>query len=232
MKFDYETVREALGEINFLLPSLISRLESTVPNEPDKLDEQQRLIGLLRELDACIENLVLTFEQSRALDPDDAAHMVSGYWQEFMRGLTKGGRKHGHVAGMTMITAASVSLLSAAGLPVALGSITALGMVFGQKRAERIVKSGISLVQNKGVKDELAIPKIEERPKLTQRQYQCLSLAAEGKPSHEIASILKLNITTVDNHIRLATYKLGTSSRNEAVKFAIENGVFILKKGT
>ena len=230
MKFDHEKVRMVLGEIQFLLPSLISRLKSTTPNEVDELEPHQRFIGSLQHLDTQIEQLITHFDDNTKLSPSSVAQDASDYWQEFVGGMTKDGRKHGHVAGMSVITAASVSLLSAAGLPIALGSVTALAMVFGQEQAERIVQSGIAFVKGKDSENTIKIPTFGDRMKLAPRQHECLSLAAEGKTTREISDILDLSDTTVNNHIRLATYKLGTFSRVVAIKFAIENGIIHPKK--
>jgi DNA-binding CsgD family transcriptional regulator len=52
---------------------------------------------------------------------------------------------------------------------------------------------------------------------LTQRELDCILLAAEGKTSRKIAEILSITKRTVDFHIHNATRKLGVSSRTQAV---------------
>jgi DNA-binding NarL/FixJ family response regulator len=52
---------------------------------------------------------------------------------------------------------------------------------------------------------------------LNEREVQCLTWAARGKTSSEIATILGVTKRTVDFHIEGACRKLGVSSRTEAV---------------
>lgn len=59
---------------------------------------------------------------------------------------------------------------------------------------------------------------------LSKRQLTCLELAAEGLTSKEIARRMRLSPSTVDNHIRAASARLGASGRREAVR--------LLKRGT
>lgn len=55
-------------------------------------------------------------------------------------------------------------------------------------------------------------------PALSERQLTCLSLAAEGLTSKEIARRLHLSPSTVDNHIRTASARLGVRGRREAMR--------------
>jgi DNA-binding response OmpR family regulator len=52
---------------------------------------------------------------------------------------------------------------------------------------------------------------------LNEREVQCLTWAARGKTSAEVATILGVTKRTVDFHIESACRKLGVSSRTEAV---------------
>lgn len=58
----------------------------------------------------------------------------------------------------------------------------------------------------------------ETTPSLSKRQLTCLELAAEGLTSKEIARRMRLSPSTVDNHIRAASARLGASGRREAVR--------------
>ena len=53
---------------------------------------------------------------------------------------------------------------------------------------------------------------------LSARQLSCLALAAEGLTSKEIARRINLSPSTVDNHIRTASARLGVRGRREAVR--------------
>lgn len=59
---------------------------------------------------------------------------------------------------------------------------------------------------------------------LTQRERQCLTLAALGKNDWEIAHVLKLSETTVHTHIERAKRRLGVSTRMQAVVLALRSG--------
>lgn len=52
---------------------------------------------------------------------------------------------------------------------------------------------------------------------LTQRELDCILLAAEGKTSREIAKILSITKRTVDFHIHNVARKLGVTTRTQAV---------------
>lgn len=54
--------------------------------------------------------------------------------------------------------------------------------------------------------------------KLTERQKECLDLAAEGLSTKEIARNLGVSPSTVDNHILAALTKLEVRSRREAIR--------------
>lgn len=54
--------------------------------------------------------------------------------------------------------------------------------------------------------------------RLSQRQRECLSLVGRGMTSKEIGRILSLSPSTVDNHLNIATEKLGCTSRSIAAR--------------
>lgn len=53
--------------------------------------------------------------------------------------------------------------------------------------------------------------------RLSERQADCLRLAAQGMPSREIGRRLRLSARTVDDHILLACRALGVRTRVQAV---------------
>lgn len=63
-----------------------------------------------------------------------------------------------------------------------------------------------------------------ELPYITTRQKQIINLLAQGRPSKEIAHILKISKNTVDNHRQRLLKKFGVSSSAELV--AKSNGLF------
>jgi LuxR family transcriptional activator of bioluminescence operon len=61
--------------------------------------------------------------------------------------------------------------------------------------------------------------------KLTQREYECLFWACEGKTAWEISVILKIKERTVLFHLSNATAKMGASNRQHAVAKALLLGI-------
>jgi DNA-binding CsgD family transcriptional regulator/tetratricopeptide (TPR) repeat protein len=59
---------------------------------------------------------------------------------------------------------------------------------------------------------------------LTPRQFEVLSLLAEGLPNAEIADRLFVSLRTVENHVSAILTRLGVSNREEAVAVATERG--------
>lgn len=55
---------------------------------------------------------------------------------------------------------------------------------------------------------------------LTERQRQCIELVGKGLTSKQIARLLKISPSTVDNHVRAAVILLGSTSRTEAARKA------------
>lgn len=60
---------------------------------------------------------------------------------------------------------------------------------------------------------------------LTQREYECLFWACEGKTAWEISIILKISERTVLFHLTNATNKMGASNRQHAVAKALLLGI-------
>lgn len=69
--------------------------------------------------------------------------------------------------------------------------------------------------------------KIRHNP-LTEREYQVLVLAADGRPSNEIARSLGITKRTVTFHLSSAYRKLGARSRRQAVEQARKMGLLDL----
>jgi DNA-binding CsgD family transcriptional regulator len=60
---------------------------------------------------------------------------------------------------------------------------------------------------------------------LTAREREVLTLLAEGKPSKEIAMLLRLSVQTVDACRRRTMQKVGAQSIADLVKYAIRAGL-------
>jgi len=67
--------------------------------------------------------------------------------------------------------------------------------------------------------------KMTKKPKLTQREQECLIWAAEGKKSHEISIILSISEATVVFHLKNAIEKLDVINRSQAIAKAILLGI-------
>jgi DNA-binding NarL/FixJ family response regulator len=66
------------------------------------------------------------------------------------------------------------------------------------------------------------------KPTLTGREIEVLQLVAAGNTSREIGRMLFISENTVKNHIRNILDKLGLHSRNEAVLYAVREGLIAL----
>lgn len=67
-----------------------------------------------------------------------------------------------------------------------------------------------------------------ERPNLSDREYQVLSLMAKGKNNKAIASNLNITENTVKFHVTNVMIKLGASDRTHAVVNALRQGIIKL----
>ena len=74
-----------------------------------------------------------------------------------------------------------------------------------------------------GVLNEL-IPPVFEGRRLTERELQCLTMAARGLTSDDIAVKLKISPRTVQNHMDALRSKLGAANRQEAIFIASRRG--------
>lgn len=63
------------------------------------------------------------------------------------------------------------------------------------------------------------------KPSLTGREIEILSEVAAGRTSREIAERLYISENTVKNHVRNVLDKLGLTSRHDAVRYAIREGM-------
>lgn len=63
------------------------------------------------------------------------------------------------------------------------------------------------------------------RPSLTGREIEILQVAASGLTSRQIAEKLFISENTVKNHVRNILDKLGVSSRNEAIMYALRENL-------
>ncbi|MCC2097180.1 MAG: LuxR family transcriptional regulator [Hyphomicrobiales bacterium] len=66
---------------------------------------------------------------------------------------------------------------------------------------------------------------VRDEVKLTQRQVDVLSWAAEGKTDWEISSILGVSHHTVDKHMRVIREKLQVTSKAQAVAVAVKRNL-------
>jgi two-component system response regulator DegU len=87
--------------------------------------------------------------------------------------------------------------------------------------ASRVVKRAVNQRTNMG-QDALVTPTNAD---LTPREYQILSLLAEGLDNTAIAKRLTVTKRTVQNHISNIYGKLGVTSRTEAMLYAIRGGL-------
>lgn len=60
---------------------------------------------------------------------------------------------------------------------------------------------------------------------LTEREYEVLSLLAQGFSTHDIARSLSISSATVRNHVQNILNKLQVHSRLEAVTYALDHGI-------
>lgn len=67
------------------------------------------------------------------------------------------------------------------------------------------------------------------KPRLTEREMECLKWLVAGKSSWDIAQILKISVATVDFHIKNIRGKLGASSRRIIAIKAVQLGLVDLE---
>ena len=69
---------------------------------------------------------------------------------------------------------------------------------------------------------------VADRPALTHREREILSLLADGLGNKQIAARLGISTSTVKTHLELLYEKLDAASRTEAVAAAIRLGLLLL----
>jgi DNA-binding NarL/FixJ family response regulator len=65
----------------------------------------------------------------------------------------------------------------------------------------------------------------DESLRITGREREIVELLAEGKRSHEVATLLALSIKTVDTHRSNILRKLNCNSVTELVRYAVRNHI-------
>lgn len=76
-----------------------------------------------------------------------------------------------------------------------------------------------------GIAEQIRAHRHDPRPKLTLREREILTLAAEGRSGPEIARLLFLSPATIKTHLGNIYEKLGVSDRAAAVAKALREGV-------
>src|SRR5687768_9210587 len=76
-----------------------------------------------------------------------------------------------------------------------------------------------------GIADQIRAHRHDPRPRLTPREREILTLAAEGRSAPEIARLLFLSPATIKTHLSNVYDKLGVSDRAAAVAKALREGV-------
>ena len=106
----------------------------------------------------------------------------------------------------------------------------AAGFISKEARREQIVDAVLACSRGEnvvppdvaaGLVSEIRLRRNDDRPSLTQREHEILSLIAAGKSLPEIARELFLGVTTVKTHVQHLYEKLGVSDRAAAVAEAM-----------
>jgi DNA-binding CsgD family transcriptional regulator len=69
-----------------------------------------------------------------------------------------------------------------------------------------------------------AMPQPSVPTPLSKREHQCLTLAANGMTTDDIAAKLEIAARTVQFHFDTIRSKLGAANRQEAIALAVQNG--------
>jgi two-component system, NarL family, nitrate/nitrite response regulator NarL len=86
-------------------------------------------------------------------------------------------------------------------------------------------KSVFSTELHDGLAEQIRSHRHDDRPRLSPREQQILSLTAEGRSTPEIARLLFLSTSTVKTHLQNIYEKLEVSDRAAAVAKALREGV-------
>jgi DNA-binding NarL/FixJ family response regulator len=112
----------------------------------------------------------------------------------------------------------------------------ASGYVLKQSASEELLEAIESVLVNKRFLSKQIDSEVREafehewfRPEsytsdLTDRQREILILLAEGKTAKQIAQQLNISIKTVEFHKAKITYKIGTHTTPDLIKFALAQG--------
>lgn len=99
------------------------------------------------------------------------------------------------------------------------------GYLLKDEPSERLAEAIRRVMEGRReVSPELVFGTVREANPLTEREREILCLAAEGKSSSEIASVLHLSYGTVRNYMSEAFNKLEAKNRIEAISLAQEKG--------
>ena len=90
--------------------------------------------------------------------------------------------------------------------------------------ADRSAIQFASLIQHSRMR-ALSLFEDLDRPKLTQRERDCIGLIAQGKSDWEISVIMGVGQTTVISHVQNAKRKLGAATRAQAVARCLTQGL-------
>lgn len=136
-------------------------------------------------------------------------------------------REHGSPTKVACITAVLVS--PAVHDAIRLGARSVLSKAATRREIcttlVRVAEGEVVLAQEAqtGLVEELA--RRSERPQLSAREREVLTLAARGHNTPSIAALLVLSPTTVRTHLKNAYTKLGVSDRTAAVARAMQLGL-------
>ena len=61
--------------------------------------------------------------------------------------------------------------------------------------------------------------------RLTQREYEVLTLVADGRSNRQIGEALYISDRTVARHLTNIFHKIGVTSRTQAARYAIDRGM-------
>lgn len=78
---------------------------------------------------------------------------------------------------------------------------------------------------------ELATSGAKPAPELTERERTIIRMMAEGATNKEIARVLSLEEITIKVHTRRLYRRLGAANRAEAVRLAVEQGLYRRREG-
>jgi LuxR family transcriptional regulator, quorum-sensing system regulator BjaR1 len=98
----------------------------------------------------------------------------------------------------------------------------------GQRDELDIQEMGELQLVSTGIFDQLAKlrgTRDEEKPRLTERERECLRWTAEGKTSFEIGKIIGISEHTVNYYLNTASGKLKSTNRVQAVAVALRSGL-------